>query len=79
MNAARSRRALSAPPTLGLVLFGLGVTELLLILGLVVVVFGGRKIPLIARGLGESIRNFRGEIKAGQDEDGQEDGDGRFD
>ncbi len=44
-------------------MFGLGITELLLILGLIVVVFGARKIPLIARGLGEGIRNFKGEVK----------------
>jgi sec-independent protein translocase protein TatA len=43
--------------------FGLGFTELLLIVGLVVLVFGARKIPLIARGLGEGIRNFKGEMK----------------
>jgi sec-independent protein translocase protein TatA len=37
----------------------LGPTELLLILAIVLVLFGGRKIPEIARGLGEGIRNFR--------------------
>lgn len=43
-------------------MFGLGITELLLILLFLVVFFGARKIPLIARGLGEGIRNFKGEI-----------------
>lgn len=43
-------------------MFGLGITELLLILLLLVVFFGARKIPLIARGIGEGFRNFRGEI-----------------
>ncbi len=37
----------------------LGPTELLLILAIVLVLFGGRKIPEIARGLGEGIRNFK--------------------
>jgi sec-independent protein translocase protein TatA len=37
----------------------LGPTELLLILAIVLVLFGGRKIPEIARGLGEGIRHFR--------------------
>ncbi len=37
----------------------LGPTELLLILAIVLVLFGGRKIPEIARGLGEGIRSFR--------------------
>jgi sec-independent protein translocase protein TatA len=37
----------------------IGPTELLLILAIVLVLFGGRKIPEIARGLGEGIRNFK--------------------
>ncbi|UCC24887.1 MAG: twin-arginine translocase TatA/TatE family subunit [Gemmatimonadales bacterium] len=49
-------------------MFGLGITELLLILGLLVLVFGAKKIPLIARGLGQGIRNFKGEIKAPEDD-----------
>jgi sec-independent protein translocase protein TatA len=48
--------------------FGLGITELLLILGLLVLVFGAKKIPLIARGLGQGIRNFKGELKAPDDD-----------
>lgn len=49
-------------------MFGLGITELLLILGLLVLVFGAKKIPLIARGLGQGIRNFKGELKAPDDD-----------
>ena len=45
-------------------MFGLGIGEILLIAGLLVLIFGARKIPLIARGLGQGIRNFKGEIKA---------------
>jgi len=48
--------------------FGLGVGELLLILLALVLIFGARKIPLIARGLGESIRNFKGELRSGKDD-----------
>jgi len=41
-------------------MFGkLGVPELLLILAIVLVFFGGRRIPDLARGLGEGIRNFK--------------------
>ena len=81
MSAPRRLRAAGTTPVLSLAFFGLGVTELLLILGLVVLVFGARKIPLIARGIGEGIRNFKGEIKSGRDDDqgSQEDGDSRFD
>lgn len=45
-------------------MFGLGIGEVLLIAALLVLVFGARKIPLIARGLGQGIRNFKGELKA---------------
>jgi sec-independent protein translocase protein TatA len=41
-------------------MFGkLGVTELLLILAIVVVLFGATKIPQLGKGLGEGIRNFK--------------------
>ncbi len=42
---------------------GIGVPELLLIVALVVLLFGARRIPMIARGLGEGIRNFKGGLK----------------
>lgn len=62
-------------------MLGLGITELLLILGLLILVFGARKIPLIARGLGEGIRNFKGSVKEedGRIEPGPGDGDRRDD
>jgi sec-independent protein translocase protein TatA len=40
-------------------MFGLGLTELLVILGIVVIVFGATRLPQIGKGLGEGIRNFR--------------------
>ncbi len=43
----------------------LGPTELLLILAIVLVFFGGRKIPEIARGLGEGIRSFKEGMSGG--------------
>ena len=37
----------------------LGVPELLIILGIVVLLFGTTRLPQLGKGLGESIRNFR--------------------
>lgn len=36
-----------------------GPTELLLILAIVVIIFGARKLPELGKGLGESIKNFK--------------------
>ena len=44
-------------------MFGLGATELLIILALVLVLFGAGKIPQLGRGLGEGIRNFKRGLK----------------
>ena len=61
-------------------MFGLGITELLLIFGFLVLMFGTRKIPQIARGLGEGIRNFKGEVRTDErSERGPEDVDRRGD
>lgn len=49
--------------------FSLGPIEVVVILALVVMVFGAKKIPLIARSLGEGIRNFKGEVKSRSDDD----------
>ncbi len=41
--------------------------ELLIILGIAVLLFGGRKIPEVAKGLGEGIRNFKHALKGGEE------------
>jgi len=38
-------------------------TELLLIFGIVILLFGAKKIPDLAKGLGQGIRNFKKEMK----------------
>lgn len=40
-------------------MFGFGVWEIGIVLALVVLLFGGKKIPELARGLGQGIREFR--------------------
>lgn len=46
---------------------GLGMQELLLILIVAVLLFGGKKIPEVAKGLGEGIRNFKDALKNGDE------------
>jgi sec-independent protein translocase protein TatA len=41
----------------------IGLPELLIILGIAVLLFGGRKIPEVAKGLGEGIRNLKNALK----------------
>ncbi|GAB4318667.1 MAG: twin-arginine translocase TatA/TatE family subunit [Candidatus Zixiibacteriota bacterium] len=48
--------------------FGLGVQEMLLILLAIVFLFGAKKIPEIARGLGKGMSEFKKGISEGQDE-----------
>ncbi len=40
-------------------MFGLGVTELIIIFVIVVVLFGSSKLPQIGKGVGEAITNFK--------------------
>ncbi|HLG14823.1 MAG TPA: twin-arginine translocase TatA/TatE family subunit [Blastocatellia bacterium] len=40
-------------------MLGLGWPELLIIILIIVILFGARRIPEVARGLGEGIRSFK--------------------
>jgi sec-independent protein translocase protein TatA len=42
----------------------IGLPELLVILLVAVLLFGGKKIPEVAKGLGEGIRNFKNSMKS---------------
>jgi sec-independent protein translocase protein TatA len=42
----------------------IGMPELLVILVVAVLLFGGNKIPELAKGLGQGIRNFKESMKA---------------
>jgi len=43
-------------------MFGFGTTEIILLTILLVLLFGAKKIPELARGVGEAIRLLRGGI-----------------
>ena len=46
-------------PTLPLAIFGLGTPEIILICFVILLLFGAKRLPDLARGLGKSIREFK--------------------
>jgi len=48
-------------------MFGLGATELLIILAICVLIFGARRLPEIGSGLGKAIKGFKAGV-SGDDE-----------
>jgi sec-independent protein translocase protein TatA len=69
-------------------MFGLGVTELLIILVIILIIFGAGKLPELGDGIGRGIKNFRRAVKTDEidvtprderpgDPDGAPRGDGR--
>ena len=42
---------------------GLGITELLIILAIILIIFGAGKLPELGDGIGRGIKNFRRAIK----------------
>ncbi len=50
----------------------IGVTEILLILALALVLFGGGKLAGVGKALGQSIREFKKEVKADEKDESAE-------
>lgn len=48
-------------------MFGLGTTELIIILVLVMIIFGAGKLPQVGGALGKSLRNFKDGVKEGDE------------
>ena len=48
-------------------MFGIGATELFIVLGIVIVIFGARRLPELGSGLGKAIKNFKAGV-SGKDE-----------
>ena len=53
-------------------MFGLGTTELIIILVLVMIIFGAGKLPSVGGALGKGLRNFKDGIKEGNEEGNEE-------
>ena len=51
-----------------LAVFGLGGTELMVVLAIVLILFGAKKIPEFAKGLGSGIKEFRKASREVQEE-----------
>ena len=49
-------------------MFGLGTTELIIILVLVLIIFGAGKLPQVGGALGKGLRNFKDGVKEGSDD-----------
>lgn len=49
----------------------IGPLELILVLLVVILLFGAKKLPDTARGLGRSLRIFKSELKAASDDDAE--------
>ena len=52
---------------------GIGVTELLIVLGIVLLIFGPKRLPMLGRQLGSGMREFKDSITKRHDREDEED------
>ncbi len=50
-------------------MFGLGIQELLIILVIVLILFGSKKLPELSRSIGEAMKELRKGFSEGSDKD----------
>lgn len=55
--------------SLPLLFLGLGAQEIIFIVALVLLLFGGKKIPELMKGIGKGVRSFREGMSGSGDED----------
>ena len=51
---------------------GIGVTELLIVLGIVLLIFGPKRLPMLGRQLGSGMREFKDSITKRHDHDDED-------
>jgi sec-independent protein translocase protein TatA len=59
-------------------MFGIGTTELVIILAIILIIFGVGKLPDIGSGLGKAIRNFKKTVSEPEIDISLEDGKQKF-
>lgn len=50
-------------------MFGLGTTELIIILVIVIMIFGVGKLPIVAKQLGAGVRDFQKSLRGEEDDE----------
>ncbi len=50
-------------------MFGLSPVQILIVLAIVLLLFGARRLPDMARGLGQGLREFRGGLAGAEERD----------
>lgn len=48
---------------------GIGLPEVLLVLAIVLIIFGPKRLPALGRSLGSGMRNFKESVTGGDDDD----------
>ncbi len=53
-------------------MFGIGMTEMIIVLVIVLIIFGAGKLPDIGKGLGHGIKNFKKAVGSQDEGEGEE-------